>query len=357
MTIAPAMHAWASTGAGLPLECIECPAPAQPQGAGVVVEVTHCGVCHSDVHFWEGFIDAGDRKIPIEALGIARPLILGHEIVGRVVAAGPEATTVKPGDIRLVYPWIGCGDCADCAAGDDHLCTAPRSLGIRRSGGFGSHVEVPHERYLLDFGNLDPALAATYACSGLTVFSAIRKIMPQPRDAPVVLIGAGGLGLNAIAVLRALGHRNIVSLDPSAGSRAAAESLGARALDSGREDIGERLAEAAGGPVKAIIDLVNNSDTAALAVRSLARGGKLVMVGMFGGTLTIPLAPFPASALTIMGNFVGSLGDLHALIALAQTGEIPAIPITRRPRGDANAALEAVRNGEMRGRIVLDASL
>lgn len=351
------MHAWVSNGAGLGLECIECAPPPEPQGPAVVLEVTHCGVCHSDVHFQDGFIDVGDSKLPIEKMGIARPLTLGHEIVGRVVATGPDARDVRPGDLRLVYPWIGCGDCAECNAGNDHYCAAPRTLGIRRPGGFGDYVEVPHEKYLLDFGDIDPSLAATYACSGLTVFSAIRKIMPQPPKAPVVLVGAGGLGLQAIAILKALGHANIVSLDPNEGSRDAAERLGARALDPLREDIAGQLADLAGGPIRAIIDLVNNTATASLALRALARGGKLVLVGMFGGTLTIPLMPFPGRAVSIIGNFVGSPAELRDLLALAHGGGIPDIPISRRPRREVNAALAELREGKARGRIVIDRSL
>lgn len=351
------MHAWVSKGAGLDLECIECAAPPEPTGAAVVLEVTHCGVCHSDLHFQEGFMDIGDRKMPIEEMGIARPLILGHEIMGRVVAAGPDAKNVRPGDMRLVYPWIGCGECSECMAGNDHYCATPRSLGFRRPGGFGDMVEVPHEKFLFDIGDLDPALAATYACSGLTVFSAIGKIMPQPPEAPVVLIGAGGLGLQAIAILKAQGHRNIISLDPSEKSREAAEEFGARTLDPGAEDIVEQLAKLAGGPIRAIVDLVNNSATAPLALRAVARGGKVVLVGMFGGTLTIPLMPFPTRAVSIIGNFVGSPAELRDLLALARNGDLPAIPISRRPRREVNAALTQLREGTARGRIVIDRSL
>lgn len=352
------MRAWAVTEPGQPLAHIDVADPPAPKGAEVVVEVTHCGVCHSDVHFWDGLIDVGDRMVPVAALGMTTPYTLGHEIVGRVVATGPDVTGVKPGDQRLVYPWIGCGTCADCLRGEDNLCAAPRSIGVRASGGFGDRVFVPHERYLFDFGRLDPALASTYPCSGLTAYSAIRKLMPLPPDDPIVLIGAGGLGLSAISILRALGHRNIVVLDLSAQNRETAASLGARlTLDIGREDIAAALAEKAGGPVKSVIDFVNNSDTSKLAFAALQKGGRHVMVGLFGGTLTLPLMVFPTRGLTIFGNYVGSPGELRELLDLAQSADLPEIPITCQPRSQVSAALTALREGRVKGRIVLSQEL
>ena len=113
------------------------------------------------------------------------------------------------------------------------MCAAPRSLGVYRHGGFATHVLAPHPRFLVDPGTIDPAVAATYACSGISVLSAIRKVLPLPPDEPVVLVGAGGLGLQAISVLKALGHRAIVSVDISAEKRQAAERAGASASVDG----------------------------------------------------------------------------------------------------------------------------
>ncbi len=111
--------------------------------------------------------------------GVTLPLAMGHEIVGRVVKLGPDATGVKVGDLRIVFPWLGCGTCETCLAEEDNMCTvAARSLGVYANGGYGTHVIAPHPRHLVDPGTLDPAVAATYACSGITVYSAIRKAMP-----------------------------------------------------------------------------------------------------------------------------------------------------------------------------------
>ncbi len=243
------MRAWAVVEAEKPLQEIEQPTP-EPTGTQVLVEVTHCGVCHSDVHFWEGFLDlGGPEKTPISAIGLNPPLTLGHEIVGVVTALGPGAAGkgVKVGDRRIVFPWVGCGECERCLAEEDNLCAKGAAIGVRQSGGFGSHVVVPHPRHLVDPGDIDPAVAATYACSGLTVYSAIQKILPMPADKPVVLIGAGGLGLSAIEILKALGHRNIISVDVSADKRAAALKAGAsQVVDGSGDDAADRIKAAAG---------------------------------------------------------------------------------------------------------------
>src|SRR5262249_59976202 len=110
------------------------------------------------------------------------------------------------------------------------MCRSPRSIGVYQNGGYGTHVLVPRPRHLIDLGSIDPAVAATYACSGITVYSAIKKVMPLPAEEPLVIVGAGGLGLNAIAILKALGHRNIVAADVSAEKRTAGLAAGGTKL-------------------------------------------------------------------------------------------------------------------------------
>ena len=217
------MRAWAVVENGAPLKEIELPTP-EPKGTEVLIEVTHCGVCHSDLHIWEGYYDiGGGKKMSLADRGVSLPLAMGHEIVGRVAKLGPEATGVRVGDLRIVYPWIGCGKCQTCLSEDDNMCAlAARSLGVYQNGGYGTHVLAPHPRHLIDPGKVDPAVAATYACSGITVYSAIKKAMPLPPDAPIVIVGAGGLGLNAVAILKALKHRNIVVVDIDPAKREAA---------------------------------------------------------------------------------------------------------------------------------------
>jgi alcohol dehydrogenase/propanol-preferring alcohol dehydrogenase len=351
-----AMRAWAVIAPKQPLQEIELPTP-EPAGRQVLLEVTHAGVCHSDIHIWEGEYDLGSRGVmKLSDRGVKLPLAMGHEIVGRVVKWGPEAEGqgLAVGQTRIVFPWVGCGTCARCRAEEDNMCVQGRALGVFQNGGYATHVLAPEPRHLVDPGDLDPALAATYACSGITVYSAINKAMPLDPDQPIVLIGAGGLGLQAVAILRAIGHRRIVSVDISADKLAAARAAGASdTLEATGEDTAKRLMALCGGPVEAIIDLVNGSATARFAFDALVKGGRLIQVGLFGGELAVPLPIMAQKALTLRGSYVGSPKELRALVALAQGGRVAGIPITREKLPNADAALQRLRAGQVTGRIVL----
>lgn len=353
------MRAWAVVESGKPLQEIEMPTP-EPKGTEVLLEVTHCGVCHSDLHIWDGYYDVGGgQKMSLKDRGVVLPLAMGHEIVGRVVKLGPEASGVKVGDIRIVFPWLGCGKCEKCLAEEDNMCSvAARSLGVFQNGGYGSHVVAPHPRHLVDPGTLDLAVAATYACSGITVYSAIKKAMPLKPTQPIVLVGAGGLGLNAIAILKALKHQNIISVDISAEKREAAMKAGATKTVDGSGDgatVTKRIIEAAGGMVPAVIDLVNGTATARFAFGALDKGGKLIQVGLFGGELMLALPIMAMRALTVQGSYVGNPKELRELVKLAQDGDLEALPVATIPQSQANEALNRLRDGKVTGRLVLKA--
>lgn len=351
------MKAWAVVKNGAPLECIEVADP-KPVGTEVVVKVTHCGVCHSDLHFLKGYYEMGGGvRMSLLDRGVSLPRAPGHEVLGEVVALGPDASGVKIGDRRIVFPWLGCGTCERCAAGEDNLCDKPSAIGVIRHGGYAAQVVVPHSRYLVDPGDIDPALAATFACSGITVYSAVKKIMPLDPDAAVVLIGAGGLGLAAISMLHAFGHSRIISVDLSADKRAAALAMGATAaVDGGRSDVDAAIAEAAAGPVRAAIDFVNISSTAAMGMNCLAKGGKLILVGVAGGELTLSLAGMIFKPRTVQGSATGNPQDLRDVVALAQSGKLAPIPLTLMGRDEVNEALTLLHDGKANGRIVLAAS-
>ena len=347
------MKAWAVVAHGAPLECVELPDP-EPAGTDVVVEVTRCGVCHSDLHLWHGGYDLGGGKfLAVKDRGLLLPAAPGHEIVGRVVRLGPDATGVAIGDERVVYPWIGCGQCDRCAAEEDNLCLNQRSLGAIVNGGFARLVKVPHSRYLLGFDGIDPSLAATYACSGLTAYSAARKILPLGADRPVVVIGAGGLGLAAIAVLKALGHANIVSIDVSPDKRTAALAAGAfRFIHGAGDDVSKQvLAEV--GPVAAVLDFVGASVTVNTAMAILTKGGKLVMVGVGGGELTLSVAGTIFRAQTVQGSLTGSIQELREVLDLARGGKLVPTPIDEVPKHLVNEAMHRLENGRVTGRVVL----
>ena len=172
-----------------------------------------------------------------------------------------------------------------------------------------------------------------------------------------MLIGAGGLGLAAISMLKALGHQNIVSVDTNADQRGAALEMGAtKAVDGSQNDVGALLLEATGGPVKAVIDFVNVSSTAQVGFDCLAKGGKLILIGVAGGDLTLSLAGMVFKPRTVQGSATGTVSDLRAVVALAQSGKLRPIPLTILPKDSANSALRMLEKGEVRGRIVLVAA-
>ena len=201
---------------GAPLRLMERPTP-KPAGTEVLLKVIAAGVCHSDLHIWDGYYDlGGGKRLKLADRGVKLPLTMGHENVGEVVAVGPDAKGVKIGDRRLVHPWLGCGECAVCRRGDEQLCRTPSSIGVFRSGGYADHLLVPHPRYLFDIGSIPPERAAPLACSGITTFGALKKVGPLLTGEPVVIIGAGGLGLMCLALHQAMGGKGaiVVDIDP-----------------------------------------------------------------------------------------------------------------------------------------------
>ncbi|MDQ0381319.1 alcohol dehydrogenase [Amycolatopsis thermophila] len=338
---------------------VELPTPS-PTGREVLLKVERSGVCHTDTHLRHGSYDLGARgSLRLVDRGVSYPLVMGHEVVGTVVAVGDQVSAHHPGDLRLVYPWIGCGDCAECDGQRDNYCAAGRNLGVARHGGYAEYVLVPDEKYLEDITGLDPSWAATLACSGLTAFSAVHKVLPLRPAEPVVVIGAGGVGLTAIAVLRALGHDDICAVDLSAENVAVARGLGASAsVRATGDEVSKDIVEACHGPVAAVIDFVNSGVTATAAFDALRKGGRLVQVGLFGGELTVPTALMALKMLTIRGSFVGTPEELRSLVALARRGALPHIPVIDAPL-DARSvqdALNRLTRGGVPGRIVLRAA-
>jgi D-arabinose 1-dehydrogenase-like Zn-dependent alcohol dehydrogenase len=340
---------------GAPLQLAEQPTP-QPVGTEVLLKVVAAGVCHSDLHLSDGYFDlGGGKRLSLTDRGMKLPVTLGHENVGDVVALGPKASGVKVGDRRLAHPWIGCGTCSVCARGEENLCRAMKSLGVFSHGGYADFLMVPHPRYLIDIGDLPPAQAAPLACSGVTTYGALKKVGPTLTTEPTVIIGAGGLGLMCIAIHKAMGGHSTIVIDIHAGKREAARKAGARAvIDANASDATQQVIAATGGAgAWAVIDLVGSSSTARLGVDSLIKGGKYIIVGLYGGDVTLSLPPIPMRALTVQGSYVGSLPEMRELIELVRRTGLPPVPVATRPLDEVNAALSDLRAGKIVGRVVL----
>ncbi len=340
---------------GKPLQKIMHETP-KPQGTEVLVRITRSGVCHSDLHIWDGYFDlGGGKRFYVKDRGCVPPFTLGHEPFGVVEAIGPKAKGVKVGQKRIVFPWIGCGKCAVCKDGLDNYCVSgTRFLGVNRAGAYASHVLVPHPKYLVDSAGIDDSFAATLACSGLTTYSAAAKLPKLGARDWVAVIGCGGLGMIFISVLRAKGVKNIIGCDVDEGKLAAARRQGAKlTLDTRAPEAIQKLQGLAMGGLAGAIDLVGMPATAALGLGALRKGGRYVICGLFGGELTHPLPPFAQRAIGLVGSYVGNLQELKEVVALAKKKKLKPLPVATRPAAEVNAVLEDLKAGRVLGRVVL----
>jgi alcohol dehydrogenase len=332
--------------------CETIAATPEPRGSEVLLRIGRCGVCHSDVHLQDGYFSLGGEKkldvTPFRSL----PFTLGHEIAGVVEKAGPDAD-VKAGQSFAVFPWIGCRQCAACKAGEENLCAAPRHLGIQVDGGFATHVLVPHSRYLIDHTGLSAALAGAYMCSGLTAYSALKRVSEHAKRGPALLVGLGGVGMMGLSFALALFPQPPIVADIDPAKREAALKAGAAAAYDPADPSARKALFKATAGVFGAVDFVGSDGSLAFAAGSLARGGKVVITGLLGGTYTTPIAMFPLRVFTIEGTMTGTLDEANEMMALARSGKIPPVPIIERPLAAAQASLDDLRGGRVVGRVVL----
>jgi D-arabinose 1-dehydrogenase-like Zn-dependent alcohol dehydrogenase len=342
---------------GAPLKLAEGDVPT-PQGTQVLLKMLAAGVCHSDLHIWDGYYEVGGgKRLDLIQRGIKLPLTMGHENVGEVIEVGSEVGGVKVGDVRLVNPWIGCGQCKVCLRGEENLCVKPQSIGVYSQGGYATHLLVPHARHLFAIGKLAPRDAAPLACSGVTAYSALKKVAATLQDEPVVIIGAGGVGLMGVTIARMMGASEVIVVDIDAAKRDAALTAGAtKTIDGAAPDAVKQIQAATGGGAWAVIDFVGSSQTTNLAIGAIVKGGTVVVVGLFGGDVTVPTPFLPLRAMTLRGSYVGSSHDIAELLELVDRHGLPKVPIRTRPLDEVGAALTDLRAGKVVGRVVLTAT-
>ena len=338
-----------------PLEINDISIP-KPKSDQVLVRVESAGVCHSDLHLWEGGY-AGPQGVfmKVEDRGVKFPLTPGHEIAGTIEEVGESVRAFSKGDEVLVYPWIGEGTCPACRIGEENICDSPQSLGVYQDGGYSEWVLVPSHKYLVKLQGLDPNSSASLACSGLTAYTAVKKTEAQPGQT-LVIVGAGGLGLMAVQLAKAITNARIAIVDIDEKKLAEARRLGAD----------ETINSAAGDPVKGVkditnnlgaetvIDFVNNGKTAPNSLNMLRKRGRLVMVGLFGGSLELNLPLVPLRAFTLTGAYTGKFADLVELVALAKMNKIQSLVSRKFTLDQANTALEELKAGKIIGRAVIN---
>jgi alcohol dehydrogenase, propanol-preferring len=339
-----------------PLQIEETKTP-KPKGSQVLVKVQSSGVCHSDIHLWEGgyegpqgqFLKTTDR-------GVKYPLTPGHEIAGVVDSLGEQTEGFAKNEKVLVYPWIGEGLCPACRTGEENLCDKPRSLGIYNDGGYAEYVLVPSYKYLIRLGDeIDTDTSAPLSCSALTAYGAVKNGNLTPND-NVVIVGTGGLGLMAIQLAKAMTGSRIIALDRDDKKLKAAKENGADdIINSQKEDAVKAVMELTGRMgADAVIDFVNASSTVESDLNFLRRRAKLVLVGLFGGELKLNLITMPTRSYKLIGSYTGSMNDLIELVSLAKRGIIKPIISNRFKLDEATKALKMLRDGKILGRGVIN---
>ena len=343
---------------GQPLQLRKYETP-RPSGDQILLAIEACGVCHSDLHIHQGFFDLGGGKsFPMSSRGVVPPFTLGHEPVGKVVSVGSKDHEYLIGKSFLVYPWINCEVCQPCKSGMSQVCDAPKIIGTRVNGGYSDHVIIPDKKFLIDFTGINPHLACTLSCSGLTVYSALKKInlgVLTEKDR-LVIIGAGGLGLAAISIAKFLTKAKLIVVDIDNAKLKVAQEIGAdfivsSAIDNPQDKIFDFVSSDTG--VAACLDFVGITQTMALGLSVLRKGGTHIHVGLHGGAHEISLPPLSFRMLKIIGSYVGTLEECKELVEMVKSGLDIKIPIRTLPLEKANQAIEDLRNGDVVGRTVL----
>jgi propanol-preferring alcohol dehydrogenase len=324
----------------LTLEDVEQPQPAADE---VLIEVEACGVCHSDLHVADG---DWPRLVPITK----RPLILGHEIAGRVVEKGDSVKHLAVGD-RVGVPWVywTCGECDFCREGNENLCAKQKITGVTVDGGYAEYVTVPASHATTIPGELSSVDAAPLFCAGVTVYRALKHAKIQPGQR-LAVFGVGGLGHLAVQI--GLGTGAIVTaIDVSDEKLAHAKALGASAtLNAGGVNVVKELRRAGGAHVVLVTSAAKKAyDTAFPCVRPT---GMLLAVGLPSEPLCFPAIMMAATEVRIQASSVGTREDLREVLALAAAGKVRCQTATR-PLAQVNEVLAQLRDGQVSGRIVL----
>ncbi|HET7389479.1 MAG TPA: alcohol dehydrogenase [Nitrososphaeraceae archaeon] len=339
-----------------PLQVQELQTPT-PKGAQILIKIQSSGVCHSDVHVWEGYYEGiGGQPLKTTDRGVKYPLTPGHEIAGIVDGLGEQVEGFGKNEKVLVYPWIGEGTCPACRIGEENLCDKARSLGIYTDGGYAEYVLVPNYRYLVKLGeDMDTDTSAPLSCAGLTAYGAVKNATLRPND-NVVIVGTGGLGLMALQLAKAVTGAKIIAMDLDDQKLDVAKKNGADiTINSKKEDPVKAIMELTDKlGADAVIDFVNASKTVETDMQFLRRRSRLVLVGLFGGELKLSLVSMPTRAYRLIGSYTGTLNDMVELVSLAGRGVIKPVVSNRFKLDQATEALTMLKNGKIIGRGIIN---
>lgn len=315
-----------------PLELVESPVP-QPKAKEVLVKISACGVCHTELDEIEGRLQP---KLPV---------VLGHEIVGTVEALGPEATRWRVGD-RVGIAWINsaCGQCRFCREGNENLCPEFKGTGCHADGGYAQYVAVSEDYAYLIPDRFSDTQAAPLLCAGAIGFRDLRLSGIKPGQT----LGLFGFGASAHIVLQVARYWGcqVFVFTRSAEHRTLAQRLGA-AWTGTAEDAPPQK-------VNCAIDFTPVGETVPYALRVLEKGGRLVIAVIRKRT---PIPPLDYARLLWDEKEIKSVANITRKDAqdfLPLAAEIPIIPEVQEFKlEEANEALILLKQGQIQGAAVL----
>lgn len=332
------INAWAATAAGGACEAYSYdPGHLGPDEVEIAVE--HCGICHSDLSMLDNH------------WGMSRyPLVPGHEAVGRIIAVGEQVAGLSQGQ-RVGVGWMAhsCMHCPTCLSGEHQLCAQSQGTIVGRHGGFADRLRC-HWAWALPLPEgLDAGAAGPLMCGGITVFSPllIHRVTPTAR---VGVVGIGGLGHLALQFLRAWGCE-VTAFTSNESKRAEAQALGAHRVVASND---RRALRAIRGSLDLIISTVNVTLDWSGLLATLAPKGRLHIVGAVLEPMMINAMDLIGGQKGVSGSPIGSPTALATMLDFAARHQI--LPqVEHFPMSQVNAALDHLRAGKARYRVVLDA--
>jgi NAD+-dependent secondary alcohol dehydrogenase Adh1 len=328
-----------------PLALDEVDEPKATGPLDVVVRIGAAGLCRTDLHIQEGqWAEKSQVKLPYTP---------GHENAGWVQDVGPAVTNVEVGDTVIVHPFITCGLCRRCRAGDDMHCENGSFPGINRDGGFAEFLLTSARSVVKLDPSLPPAEIAALADAGLTAIHAVKKAIPVlGAGTRAVVIGAGGLGHIGIQCLKAYTPTEIIVVDPSEAALALARELGADQtvkVDGSHVDTVRELTDGRGA--EAIIDFVGENGAVEDGVGMIQDGGFYYVIG-YGQNIDIPTIDVISREISFIGNLVGTYVDLQDLMILTAQGKVT-LHTSTYPLDAINDAMADLAGGRLQGRGIL----
>ncbi len=332
------MRAARFVGAGKPLEVTDLPDPVPGEGE-ILVEIAACGICHTDLSFTDHGIPT--MKEP--------PLVLGHEISGRVKELGPGAAGFAVGDPVLLPAVYGCGECRYCRSGRENLCKNMVFFGSSRDGGFAELVTAPAAKVLPLPAAIPLEAACVIADAVSTPYHAVKNRGRVREGDKVLVIGCGGIGINIVQCAAAAGGEVLaVDLRPSA--REAARSLGAaHVLDpSGVERLDKTVKGILAGGADVAFEAIGRKDTIEAAFSCLAKGGRLCVVGYCAEKVTLAAAKIMFFEQEVVGSLGCPTAEYRPLIEEVAAGRIRVEPLvtSRVSLEEINEGFDRLRRGE-----------